>query len=71
MHRVIERLGVQVRIMGFDNESAMISDLAAIPRSLTQTCFAHGAGERFNMKSILPYSSKSLPPLIIWYPLIT
>ena len=52
MHRAIERLGVQVRIMGFDNESAMISDLAAIPRSLTQTCFAHGAGERFNMKSI-------------------
>ena len=62
MHRVIERLGVQVRIMGFDNESAMINDLAATPRSLIQTCFAHGAGE---MKSMLPCSSKSLAPLII------
>ena len=45
MHRVIERLGVQIRIRGFDNETAMVNDLAATPRSLTQTCFAHGGGE--------------------------
>jgi hypothetical protein len=48
MHRVIDRLGVQTRIMGFDNETAMVNDLAATPRSLTQTCFARGAGENFN-----------------------
>lgn len=44
MHRVTERLGVQTRIKGFDNESAMVNSLAATPTSLTQTCFAHGAG---------------------------
>lgn len=52
MHRVVKRLGVQIRSMGFDNESAMINDLAATPRSLTQTCFAHGAGEIFNIRRL-------------------
>lgn len=47
MHRVIERLGIQARLMGFDNETAMVNNLAATPRSLTQTCFANGAGKRF------------------------
>ena len=45
MHRVIERLGVPIKIMGFDSESVMVNNLAATPRTLTQTCFAHGAGK--------------------------
>lgn len=52
MHRVIERLGVQIWIVGFDNESDMINNLAAMPRSPIQTCFAHGAGEKFNLMII-------------------
>lgn len=47
MHRVIERVGVRTKVMGFDNETDMVSSLAATSQSQIQTCFVHGAGKDF------------------------
>ena len=49
MSRVVERLGVQTRTLGFDSQTDMVNNLTAIeyPRNQTQTrtCFNQGAGK--------------------------
>ena len=48
MQHASERLGVQTRLVGFDNETHMVKNLAATPANRVQSCFVRGAGENFS-----------------------
>ena len=46
VRHAVERLGIQIETLGFENETAMVESLAAIepPRNQIQSCLADGAG---------------------------